>query len=135
MLFKDVRGAWGAVSPVLGLIDALVVEAVPITPLLRPLVTLLLLVFCTISIGVALSYSNDVPKDPTGNTRLRWLAALYSLLGLVFLAIYSGFIAYTGQHGTESQTLSSVLDILQAMLFVAPFAFWSAALVLVIPRK
>lgn len=134
-LFKNVRTLWGAASPILGLLNNFVLAAVPINPLLRPLASLILLVLCVGAIGLALSWLKDVPQTSDGNSKLRRTSIVHLVLGCVFLGVYFGFLGYASQHGTESQTVNYALDVVQAVLFAIPFMFWSAFLVLVIPRK
>jgi hypothetical protein len=132
---KDIRSVYGAFPVVLAALNNYVFPVMPITPLLRPKATLLVVVFGTFASLEALSYSSDVPKDPSGNARLRKSGIGLVILGLIYLFVYVVFSSYFEEHNPQTPVLNHVVDLAQAALFAFPWALWSASLVLVAPRK
>jgi hypothetical protein len=132
---KDVRAVYGAIPTACGVLNNLVFPVIPITPLLRGLAVLILLVSCTLAVLWALSFSNDVPKDPVGNTRLRKYSLVISVFGVALLIGYFAFATYFNQHDVQNLVLNGVVDAVQATLFASPWTLWSASLVLMVPRK
>ena len=132
---KDIRSVYGAFPVVLGALNNYVFPVIPITPLLRPKATLLVAVFGAIAVLWALSYSSDVPKDASGNAKLRKSGIGLVMVGLIWLFVYIVFSSYFEEHNPQTPVWNHVVDLAQAALFAFPWALWSASFVLVAPRK
>jgi hypothetical protein len=132
---KTIQAVQGVVPFVCGIFNNFLTQAIPITPLLRGLALLILIVFCTYAILLALSFSNDTPIDPTGNAKLRRRSCAAFICGLILLFGYFAFVAYANERRLQSPVLDQVVDVAQAVLFVLPWAFWSYACVLAGPRE
>ncbi len=132
---RDARAAYGAIPTICGVLNNLVFPVIPITPLLRGLAVLILLVSCTLAVLWALSFSNDVPKDVTGNAKLRKYSLVISGFGVALVIAYFAFATYFNQHDVQNIVLNRVVDGVQAILFASPWTLWSAACVLMVPRK
>lgn len=134
-LAKDVRARFGLIAVALGVVNNLVFPVIPISPLLRGLATLFLLIFCFLAILWAHSFSKDLPVGPAGNSRLRKWGLWAFVLGLLLMVGYFASAEYFHLHDVQEEVLNRVVDVGQALLFALPWMFWSAAGVLLAPRS
>lgn len=132
---KDIRSVYGAIPVVAAALNNYVFQAIPITTLLRPLATLLVVVFGIFAFLAGLSYSNDVAKDPSGNAKLRKFGIGLAIFGLIFLFGYVAFSSYFNEHNPQTQVWNSIVDLAQSTFYAFPWALWSASIVLMAPRK
>ena len=132
---KDIRVLYAALPATVGILVNLVLPAIPITPLLLPLVVLMLLAFCVFAFFWARSFSSDVEQGAVGNARLRNYAIGAFITGVVSVAGYIAFATYFNERNPQSLVLNRVVDVAQAALYALPWAFWSAAWVLIGSRK
>jgi hypothetical protein len=133
---EEIHSAWSAVPIACGVLNGLVFRAIPITPLLRVLAVLLLIVFCAFAVLWALSRSRGVaPADAVGNSKLRHLSIALLIFGTVFLVGYFPFVTHFNEAPLTNQVIDSIIDAAQAVLFAIPWALWTGAFVLIAPRK
>lgn len=134
---EEVHSAWSAAVPIAcGLFNGLIFRAMPITPLLRVLAVLLLIVFSAYAILWALSRSRGVaPADRSENSKLRHRSVALFVFGTVLLVGYFPFVTYFNGASLTNQVIESIIDAAQAVLFAIPWALWTAAVVLIAPRK
>lgn len=131
--FEDVRALGGLVALGAGLLNGTLVPVLPVAPAVHGLAILLVLVFCLLTGFGALSSTRDAPSGPQGNSRNRRWGWLWLIAGAIVLVLYFTGAAYLNNRQISSPVAATCLYALQAVAFAAPWAFWTAAGVMLWP--
>ncbi len=127
-LFKDVKAVLGLIPSAGVIVNNNWYSVIPMTPLLRPFVTVTTVVACIVAIGWTLSYARDLAPNDRGK-QLRCLAIVTWLAGFLLLGVYLLALTLMQQYPASLRTIVVLLDFVQVMFFVLPFGFWTIAIV------
>ena len=125
---RDLRTVVGMVPALLAVFNNAIFAIIPLTPLLRPRATFLVILTALISFAMTHNYaSNRVKKRPDVVGLLR-LALAFGLLGLLLLGVYGVSLTYIQVHPPSDPVFDALIDWLQIVFFTAPFVCWTVCL-------